>query len=192
MPFDADQAITRELAPGERLLWSGRPRGGIQFRRGDALLIPFSLVWAGFAVFWEISAIRAGEGSFFVFWGIPFVLVGAYFVVGRFVVDAWQRGQTAYGLTDRRAIITTRSIFSGRVVKSLPLRTLGEISLSEKSDASGTITLGSSAGSRFPGWMSGAGWPGTGKDAPPSFDMIQHAHDVYEQLRRAQDVLFLS
>ena len=34
-----------ELGAGERLLWSGQPRGGLRLRPTDAMLVPFSLLW---------------------------------------------------------------------------------------------------------------------------------------------------
>ena len=42
---DAQQQISPYLESGERLIWSGRPGGGIRFRTHDLLLIPFGLVW---------------------------------------------------------------------------------------------------------------------------------------------------
>lgn len=39
--------FTKELGPGETILWAGRPSGGIQFHGYDLFLIPFTLVWAG-------------------------------------------------------------------------------------------------------------------------------------------------
>jgi len=40
-----------------------------------------------------------GAPPFFLLWGIPFLIVGAYITVGCFFYDAWQRGRTAYGVT---------------------------------------------------------------------------------------------
>ena len=34
--------IRRELAHGERVVWSGRPLGGIRLKVSDAVMIPFS------------------------------------------------------------------------------------------------------------------------------------------------------
>ena len=184
MSFAADQAISAEIAPGERLLWSGRPASGIRLHRGDVFLIPFSLLWTGFAIFWEITAVRSGAGTFFSIWGFAFVLIGLYFVVGRFIGDAWQRGQTAYGLTDQRAVIISRSLGGGRQVKTLPLRTLSEVSLDERPDRSGTITLGAATGRMLPFFVGDAAWPGSAR--PPMFEMIPNAREVYDLIRQTQ------
>lgn len=129
---EAEQELTKELEPNERLLWSGAPRRGLLLRRGDVFLIPFSIMWGGFAIFWETSALRSGAPLFFLLWGVPFVVAGLYLIFGRFVVDAMTRAKTTYGLTERRIIIVS-GLFS-RSVKSLQLRTVSDVTLDERSD----------------------------------------------------------
>ena len=182
MSYEAERAIRSELSSGEKLLWSGQPPGGLRLRPADALMIPFSLLWAGFAVSWEFSVVRTGAPFFFRLWGIPFVLVGVYVVAGRFFVDAYARTRTFYALTNQRIIIL--SGLSGRQVKSLPLRALDDLSLTERADRSGTISFGSARGPY--GWMAGSGWPGMDKYQPPAFEMIENVRPVYDQIRAAQ------
>jgi hypothetical protein len=107
------------LAPGERLLWQGAPGDGIRFRREDRMMIPFSLVFAGFALFWWVAAYSMGAPWPMLAFGTVIVLIGAYLVIGRFVWDAYARALTRYALTDRRALIATRHL--GRRVKDWPL-----------------------------------------------------------------------
>src|SRR4051812_19863506 len=105
MSSDTDKIVSSELSTGEELVWSGRPRAGIRLSGPDLFLIPFSLVWCGFAVFWEKSVLGMGAPGFFPLFGLVFVVVGLYLVFGRFIADAIRRGKTFYGLTPRRAII---------------------------------------------------------------------------------------
>ena len=173
--------IARELGSGERLLWCGQPQQGIAFRRSDLLMVPFSLMWGGFAFFWEYSAWSTQNAPlFFVLWGIPFVLVGVYIIAGRFVVDAKQRERTVYGVTDERVVILSGLLL--RRVKSLRVRSLSDISLDEAPGGTGTISFGPA--NVFSAWWSGTSWPGVPQ--PPRFDLIPQARSVYEVIRKAQ------
>ena len=182
MSFESDREVTHELASGEKLLWTGQPRPGLRLRASDALMIPFSLLWGGFAVFWELSVIRSGAPALFMVWGVPFVLMGLYITVGRFFADARQRGRTYYGLTDQRIVIIT-GLFT-RKVKSLSLRTLQDISLDERGDRSGTISFG--GGNAMANWFGGSGWPGAGGQPAPAFELIENARQVHTRVRAAQ------
>ena len=174
--------IRRELGPQESLLWSGQPRKGLAFRSSDLVMIPFSLMWGGFAIVWETMVIRANAPLFMIMWGIPFVLIGLYLIVGRFFVDAKQRSQIHYAVTNERVIIITN--FFGRKLKSLSLHTLSEMTLDQKPDGSGTITFGPA--NTLTQWnMSGLSRR-KGQPSTPCFEMIQDAKRVYEIIREAQ------
>jgi hypothetical protein len=179
----AEAVIGQRLEPGERLVWSGMPRGGIIFRWSDVLAIPFSLLWGGFAIFWEWTAVKGHAPLFFQLWGIPFVLVGLYIIVGRFLYDAALRANTYYGITDRRAIIV-KQLF-GSSVQSIGLSYLTDTTLSTNSDRSGSIYFGD----HEPGLFDGANsWfvRGSQRYNPPAFEAIPGVADVYAQIRSVQ------
>ena len=183
MAFEAQQQLQSELASGERLLWTGQPRQGIRLRAADALLIPFSLLWGGFAVYWEIGVLQDGTAPFMAIFGIPFVCVGLYVTVGRFLVDSYRRARTYYGLTGQRALIRTPG-----GIRSVALRGVADVSLREATDGTGTISFGSGNGPQL-SFLVGTSWPGATRGLPPQFDMIENARRVYSQIRDAQSAL---
>ena len=182
MTFDAEQALQPELGHGERLIWSGVPAQGLRLRAADALMIPFSLFWAGFAFFWEYEAVTNPRSPFFFeLFGIPFVVMGLYILVGRVYVDQYQRTRTFYGLTNQRVIIL--SGLTGRQVNSLSLQGLSDISLREGSGGGGTILLGPPGPY---GMMIPSGWPGANRRAAPALELADEARRIYELIREAQ------
>jgi hypothetical protein len=180
---EPESLLASQLVAGERLLWSGQPRQGVFLRASDAFLIPFSLLWGGFAIFWEYSVLSMGEAPlFFALWGLPFVVIGLYFIAGRFFVDAKQRANTVFGVTNQRVLIMS-GLFN-RKVKSVNLRTLSDISLDERANGTGTVSFGPT--NPFALWGSaGMAWPGM-PTASPAFELIPNARSVYEIVRKAQ------
>ena len=85
-----------------------------------------------------------------------------------------------YGITNQRVIIKS-GIFN-RELKSLNIKTLSDVSISEKDDGSGTITFGPTD-SRF-AMMSGTSWPGVKQG--PQFEFIEDAKNVYNIILKAQ------
>ena len=169
------------------MIWSSAPGRGLRLRSSDALMIPFSLLWGGFAIFWEYSVLfgldpsgrSAPSSAPFIMklWGIPFVLVGLYLIVGRFFYDAFQRSRTIYAVTDQRILILTQA-FSRRV-RSLPLRMLPEMTIAEKSDGSGTITFGVS------NLDGGALLRSRRGERPPAFEFVERIRNVYDLIQGA-------
>ena len=120
----------------ERLLWVGEPVHGLRFKRGSTKTTVGGLFFFGFALFWTAGAstpvIMLLRGSdnvdvpwlfalFFPLFGLPFLAVGFYMVIGHYFWDAYLRKRTRYALTTRRALITTwpRGI---RTLKSYPIK----------------------------------------------------------------------
>jgi hypothetical protein len=134
-----------ELTSGESLLWSGQPQRKVIFHSSDWAAIPFSLMWGGFAIFWEWAATgHFGNASnshaapaFFTLWGIPFILVGQYMIWGRFIYIAWKKGRTYYAVTNKRVLVLcdgpTRKRIEGY------LQSLSSMSLATRSDGIGTL-----------------------------------------------------
>ncbi len=176
------QTVESELNPDETLLWSGHPQKGVMFQASDLLFIPFSLIWGGFAIFWESMAIASHTPFIFKLWGIPFVLIGLYMIVGRFFVDAAVRAKTVYAVTSQRVLIITQ--IRGRQVQTLPLKQLPVLSLNERGDGSGTVTFGSQ--SPFQTWGQMGMTTNRGAMILPRFDRIPQARQVYDIIQRAQ------
>jgi hypothetical protein len=139
-PPTADPFAGR-LLQGERIVWRGRPQRGLRLTGKDALLIPFSVLWGGFAIFWEVSVLRAPRTPVVMaLFGIPFVLIGLFLIIGRFLFDAWVREQVFYALTDRRALMLR--LRPTTTFQSVSLDRLPETTLSEASNGRGTIRFG--------------------------------------------------
>ena len=168
-----------ELLDNEKILWSGKPKDGVFFKASDALMIPFSLMWGGFAIFWEMSVITTDAPIFFKLWGIPFVLVGLYIIFGRFLFEKKERGKTFYAVTDSRVLIKS-GLFNTKLT-SLSLQKLPELSITKKDNGFGTIEFGdsnilSSIGSFTP----------YKKDNTPKFEMIEDVQYIYNEIIRLQ------
>jgi hypothetical protein len=191
---EARSELSRELSSKEQMLWTGKPKQGVIFRPSDFFLIPFSVMWCGFAVFWEYTVLTQMVFSphrqnipgpmavIFPLWGIPFVLIGLYMVFGRFFVEAKARETTYYGVTSDRILIKS-GLFS-RTVKSLNLRTLLDLSFTEGDEGRSTITFGPA--NPWTGLIGNSSWPGASQKVAPSFDLIPDARRVYELIREAQ------
>lgn len=147
-------------------------------RSSDVFVIPFSIMWAGFAFFWEFSVISRGASWFSTLWGIPFVLIGLYLLVGRFIYDAWRRSRIYYGLTEKRVLIATP-----KSLESLEISGLTDITLKESGDGRGSVIFGRDAG--YSRWREESY---TWTDAPliPTFERIAEAGRVYTEIRKLQ------
>jgi hypothetical protein len=51
--------LNQEINSDEIIIWTGSPVQGLMLKASDTLMIPFSLMWGGFAIFWEASVFSA-------------------------------------------------------------------------------------------------------------------------------------
>lgn len=175
----ATSDLNDQLLTGERIVWSGAPGQGLLLTGADAMMIPFSLVWCGFSIFWETSVLTTPAPFFFKLFGVPFVLVGLYLVVGRFLVDAWIRQGMQYAVTNKRVLISRSGPFAKFTAVSLD--SLPEASLTERGNGRGTIRFGQPA--QF--WTRSGGYSSwtPSLDATPQFLNIEDARSVFNQIQ---------
>ena len=169
------------LRPDERLLWQGQPNLRAYSLRGSWYLIPFSLMWGGFAIMWEVGVVVSGAPPLFVLWGIPFVAVGIYMIFGRIPLARREAKRTLYAVTDRRVIIVTGSL--GQRLVEIALTDLPPTQLEVRGVSLGTITFGVTMGA----FRAPPGWPTMGMYAQaPAFTLIPDAARVYQILQDAK------
>jgi len=170
--------IESRLFAGEKLLWSGQPWQGLFLTRPiDLFLVPFSLLWAGFAIGIPGTVLFSGSEMPpfpFILIAVIFPIVSLYAVIGRFLIDAWLRSATTYAVTSQRVLIERGGPF--RSQKSLDIERLPALELNERGDGSGTIRFGG-GGTWFGGNNMGI-WSAS-TDPTPQFLRIEHARNVY-------------
>ena len=98
--------------------------------------------------------------------------------MGRSYVEAKQREKTYYAITLERVLIISGLL--QQKVKSLDLRTLSAVSVTESKDGTGSISLGHS----FP--FGGVPWPGMEQFSGPLLGTIKNSKQVYQLIREAQ------
>lgn len=108
----------------ERILWKGRPEKGNLFTSREYVMLPFSLIWLSFSLFWEWAALNSVKNReaplFIALWGLPFVGIGLYLLIGRFIQEAYLRGKTFYVITNKKIIIKRGNKIKMHDGKDLP------------------------------------------------------------------------
>jgi hypothetical protein len=181
---DSMAMIQPELTSGESIVWAGQPNTGVIFHKEDLFLTPFSLLWGGFAIFWEAGVSgfwgagnrSGGTWSFGILWGIPFVLIGQYLIWGRSFYAAWLKRRTYYAVTNRRVIVVQNGW--KRQMASAYIDTLPTLIKEGGSNGIGILRFAQaqavSSGSR--GW---GAWNGLSVGSVPTFLDIEDVDSVY-------------
>ena len=171
------------LFTGERVLWTGRPKQGFALSARDTFLIPFSLFWCAFVIFWNVGVWTfpvdgAQPPLFFKLFGVPFLLVGLYMVLGRFFHDAEIRKKLFYAVTDQRVLVLRKS-----KITSLDIHRLPRLELSERGDGTGTLTFEAANFGPWAGGVNGFSWWLPALSNATQFFRIDDPRKVYELIR---------
>ncbi len=175
--------------PDETLLWDGAPGRGIKLELHMLGQSAFGLIFFGFALFWIIMATNivgaGGPAQLFPLFGLPFLAIGAWFLFGHILWDAYLRSKTRYALSNKRAFIA-RQVF-GRRLKSYPIDPDTELDYRPGEPA--TIYFAKRMVKRRVGARSGSS-SSTGlsryRMVPIGFRYIPDGDKVYQLMRRAQ------
>lgn len=182
--------ISDQLLDHEHILWQGQP-GRRLLTASDIFLIPFSLLWCGFAIFWEAGVLASGIFLFGI-WGIPFVLVGLYMVFGRFIYKKYLLEHMYYYVTNKRIIILKRT--RKESTTDLYYRGIPSVEKRIRQNGKGTLRFGDSPG--IYGIYENTGLDlfmgrGMSRNVSPAFFDIEDASKVYrlvqEQMVMAED-----
>lgn len=135
-----------DLLPGERVLWSGRPKSGLRMEGRDFVNLPFGIVFTGFALFWTTMAFSLTRSAntptpfriFFPLFGVPFMLAGLWVMFGSIIARSIHSKKTAYAITERRIITVIEG--GNRTVTSIDLERILSTTLTEGKDGIGSIS----------------------------------------------------
>ncbi|MBN1963572.1 MAG: PH domain-containing protein [Anaerolineae bacterium] len=161
------------LNDGESILWLGQPDPHWLLSPDDMMLIPFSLLWGGFAIFWELSALGGGAPFSFALWGIPFVVVGQYLIWGRFLHKYLRYQRTYYAVTEQRALVLNTLI--GSNLKTYFLHRLPTLQLRGRALLFADEDTSNSRKRR--NWQTWAG------ETQPGFYALADADEVYQLIQ---------
>ena len=143
----------KELRPGEKLLWSGKPKRGLLFHPASILLIVSILFIVGLIggllalnnmthAIRVIEIVTSAARQRFTLTGLISglgILLGLVAIWG-FIFYPLQRRTTVYALTDQRAVVVLG--LSGRKVRSFPLSSMNFTALTRRTGNKATVIFG--------------------------------------------------
>jgi|CXWK01.1.fsa_nt_gi hypothetical protein len=191
---NAAAVMAAHLAPGEELLWAGRPKLGFALRGSDSFFI-LCLTLLVMGVIWGIIAIWRQVGVASVRFSLLFLLAPVTLIVTRYWFDARLRGRTFYGVTNQRAIIVT--YWLQQEIQSVYYKALLDLRSTQRWDHTGTLEFmidlgrfnlserGAFGYNRSDLWFPGA--RNLRFPIPPAFEMIAKPLEVERLILKARD-----
>jgi hypothetical protein len=192
---DVNEVFQEHLLKGENILWSGQPDPKVIFAPADLFIVPFSVLWGGFMIFVIysiLSSMTNGNNSeppdvFFIIIPIIFMIIGLYFIFGRFFFKKWKKQRTYYAVTNRRVLVLMKAF--GQQLHEYNIKLISGINKRVRADGIGTLTFGGNQSIFYNG---GQYYGNTGMDILPfygfqlAFYDIPNANEVYKLIMDIQ------
>lgn len=132
----------------EALLWTGKPTKEIKLLPAEKFNMLFGIIWTIFSLFWitmaTIGAMSASEDSLtislvFPLFGIPFLIVGIYFIFIAPIRGRNRRKNMEYALTNKRILI----LYQGKntILQAFKYSEIQNINFASDADDVGCVTF---------------------------------------------------
>lgn len=182
MQSQPEEVLEQKLTATEKLLWAGQPRQGLRLQFFDVILIPFFLVCIGICLLGAYIIISSGMPPLHGLVFLPFLTLGVYFLIARFVLDIRRRAETFYGVSSERILVITG--VNGKDTRSLALDALPALRLAESANGAGVIAF-ADADPQVLTYLE-AILPSAGRRLGLHFDVSDNAREVHELIVKAR------
>ncbi len=150
MSEDVGRLLDDKLKDGEELLWTGSPETFVLITSADILLVPVSIWIGAYIIHTGLSIIQRSVASDYslgqvivgVIGGLPFIVMGLYLTLGRFIYKNWHKRHTVYAVTNTRVL--SISDLGRIIVRDQPIDEIPDLRKSSGRGGLGTITFGKS------------------------------------------------
>ncbi len=175
------------LDEDETILWQGRPANRVLVEFNSPMEAFLALFFVGFSLFWMWQAMAA-PGPFWMF-GLLFLGVGLYNLVGQHFWKAHLRKSTFYTLTDKRAFIAKKTAMGQKSLKSYPIRADTALSIEEQKGLSSIYFATEDVLVSRPSHWRVNGMPlnNTSRSSTDiGFELLEEGRDVFALMRSLQ------
>jgi hypothetical protein len=132
--FGLPELVVRQLRPGERVLWAGRPSSARLFRLTDLPALGFGALWTTIVLTAMLAATRAESPLMVKVFFLVFLLIGVSSAFGGIVTRGVRLRRTAYAVTDQRLLTLT-----GETLQANDVRHITQTRVTVRPDGSGDL-----------------------------------------------------
>lgn len=144
------EILNEQLVCDEKVIWSGQPLKRKMFRKSDLIVIPIFILWLMALILFEYMAVDnliyyQWKGNIltvipFMFFILPFMVLGFYIAIGRFIFKTLNKKNIIYAVTNSRIIAIRNS--SKIKVKSRVISQIDSTKIVANHKGIGTLTFG--------------------------------------------------
>jgi hypothetical protein len=132
--FPLPDLVVRQLRPGERVLWAGRPRSGRLVRVTDLPALGFGALWTTIVLTAMLSVTRTESPLMVKVFFFVFLVIGVSSAFGGIVTRGIRLRRTVYAVTDQRLLTLT-----GETLQANDVRHITETRVTVRTDGSGDL-----------------------------------------------------